>query len=169
MTLAVWIPARAQSTNLMYQRGQTYLENTLPPSPEPASATKYADIPFSHGLGMAELSIPIYTLQGRELTIPISLDYRSGGIKVDEVAGVAGLGWTLNAGGCISREVMYMPDEYNNWAFYQFPSDPWRRKPDQHSVVHLQSSWSDAKHQPGRFNIGKIFVPCGRHEDKRTA
>ena len=122
MTLAVWIPARAQSTNLMYQRGQTYLENTLPPSPEPASATKYADIPFSHGLGMAELSIPIYTLQGRELTIPISLDYRSGGIKVDEVAGVAGLGWTLNAGGCISREVMYMPDEYNNWAFYQFPS-----------------------------------------------
>ena len=123
LLLAGLTPAWAQDTNLMYQRGQTYLENTLPPSPEPASATKYADIPFSHGLGMAELSIPIYTLKGRELSIPVSLDYRSGGIKVDEVAGVAGLGWTLNAGGCITREVMYMPDEYNNWSFYQFPSD----------------------------------------------
>ncbi len=123
LALAGGIPARAQNTNLMYQRGQTYLENTLPPSPEPASATKYADVPFCHGLGIAEFSIPIYTLQGRELSIPVSLDYRSGGIKVDEVAGVAGLGWTLNAGGCITREVMYMPDEYNNWSFYQFPSE----------------------------------------------
>ncbi len=115
--------AWAQNTNLLYQRGKTYLENTLPPSPEPAAATKYADVPFSHGLGMAEIAIPIYTLQGRELTIPVSLAYRSGGVKVDEVAGVAGLGWILEAGGCITREVMYMPDEYNNWSFYQFPSE----------------------------------------------
>jgi len=99
-------------TETMYERGATYLENTVPPSPEPASIVKYADVPFTHSTGMAEYDIPFYTLQGRELSIPISLHYASGGIKLDEIAGVAGLGWTLQAGGCITRTVMDMPDEY---------------------------------------------------------
>ena len=50
-------------------------------------------------------------MQGRELTLPLSLEYRSGGIKLDEVAGVAGLGWTLQGGGCITRTVVDMPDD----------------------------------------------------------
>ena len=102
----------AQQTETMYERGATYLENTVPPSPEPASIVKYADVPFTHSAGMAEYDIPFYTLQGRELSIPVGLHYASGGIKLDEIAGVAGLGWTLNAGGCITRTVMDMPDEY---------------------------------------------------------
>ena len=99
-------------TETMYERGATYLENTMPPSPEPASVVKYADVPFTHSTGMAEYDVPFYTLQGRELSIPIGLHYASGGIKLDEIAGVAGLGWTLQAGGCITRTVMDMPDEY---------------------------------------------------------
>ena len=99
-------------TETKYERGATYLENTVPPSPEPASIVKYADVPFTHSTGMAEYDIPFYTLQGRELNIPIGLHYASGGIKLDEIAGVAGLGWTLQAGGCITRTVMDMPDEY---------------------------------------------------------
>ena len=99
-------------TETMYERGATYLENTVPPSPEPASIVKYADVPFTHSTGMAEYDVPFYTLQGRELSIPIGLHYASGGIKLDEIAGVAGLGWTLQAGGCITRTVMDMPDEY---------------------------------------------------------
>ena len=97
-------------TKTKYERGATYLENTVPPSPEPASIVKYADVPFTHSTGMAEYDIPFYTLQGRELNIPIGLHYASGGIKLDEIAGVAGLGWTLQAGGCITRTVMDMPD-----------------------------------------------------------
>ena len=99
-------------TETIYERGSTYLENTLPPSPEPASQVKYADVPFTHSTGMAEYNVPFYTLQGSELNIPISLSYASGGIKLDEIAGVAGLGWNLNAGGCITRTIMDMPDEY---------------------------------------------------------
>lgn len=99
-------------TEITYKRGATYLENTVPPSPEPASQVKYADIPFNHSSGMAEYEVPFYTLEGSELNIPISLHYTSGGIKLDEIAGVAGLGWTLSAGGCITRTIMDMPDEY---------------------------------------------------------
>ncbi len=99
-------------TESIYEKGATYLENTLPPSPEPASMVKYADIPFTHSTGMAEYEVPFHVLQGRELTIPIGLKYASGGIKLDEIAGVAGLGWSLNAGGCITRTVTDMPDEF---------------------------------------------------------
>ncbi|MBQ7709481.1 MAG: hypothetical protein IJT74_06145 [Bacteroidales bacterium] len=95
----------------------------LPPSPEAAAAVKYADVPFTHSLGMAELEVPLYTLQGRELTLPVALRYRSGGIKLDEVAGVAGLGWTLEAGGCVTRTVVDMPDEFSAVGFsHQLPS-----------------------------------------------
>ena len=52
-------------TETIYERGATYLENTVPPSPEPASIVKYADVPFTHSTGMAEYAVPFYTLQGR--------------------------------------------------------------------------------------------------------
>ncbi len=96
-----------------YKRGDTYLENTLPPSPEATSVTKYAGIPMNQNYGMLTFDVPCYTLKGKELSIPISLQYATGGIKLDEVAGVAGLGWTLNAGGCVTRTVIGIPDEWS--------------------------------------------------------
>ena len=72
---------------------------------------------------MAEYEVPFYTLKGRELSIPIGLRYASSGIKLDEIAGVAGLGWTLQAGGCITRTVVDMPDEYSSHIFeHRMPS-----------------------------------------------
>ena len=110
-------------TGLQYERGATQMERILPPAPEAAAVTRYADVPVSMSTGAAELSIPIYTLQGKELSIPVSLQYHSNGIKLDEVAGVAGLGWTLEAGGCITREVNFMPDEYTSLTFqHSMPS-----------------------------------------------
>ena len=110
-------------TETLFERGATYLESTFPPSPDPASVVKYADVPFTHSCGMAEYEVPIYTLQGRELSIPIGLRYASGGIKLDEIAGVAGLGWTLQAGGCITRTIMDMPDEFSDTGFsHEIPS-----------------------------------------------
>jgi hypothetical protein len=120
--LLVSIAAPAQ-TEVSYRRGATQLEDILPPSPEAASRVKYSDVPFTHSTGAAEYSVPIYELKGRRLTIPISLDYCSNGIRMDEIAGVAGLGWTLTAGGCITREVVYMPDEFTDGGFcYSWPS-----------------------------------------------
>ena len=122
LLLLVSIAALAQ-TEVSYRRGATQLEDILPPSPEAASRVKYSDVPFTHSTGAAEYSVPIYELKGRRLTIPISLDYCSNGIRMDEIAGVAGLGWTLSAGGCITREVVYMPDEFTDGGFsYSWPS-----------------------------------------------
>ena len=108
----------------VYRRGITFLESAFPPAPESAAAVKYADIPFLHSTGAAMLEIQFYTLKGKELSVPVGLTYVSNGIKMDEIAGVAGLGWTLEAGGCVTRTVMDMPDEFRSDIMsHQLPSD----------------------------------------------
>ena len=79
-------------------------------SPAAAGATRYADYYVSYGLGLADISIPLYEVKSHSLTLPISLSYDSGGIRVDDVSGPAGLGWTLEAGGVITRTVMGLDD-----------------------------------------------------------
>ncbi|MCR9250201.1 MAG: hypothetical protein NXI20_07230 [bacterium] len=102
----------------------------LPTFPEPnaASLGEYGDIPVSHHTGVPNISIPIFTLQEGSLSMPISMSYHSSGVKVDEMASWVGLGWSLNAGGMISRSVNGAPDEgikrtgahtdKNGWGYY---------------------------------------------------
>lgn len=86
----------------------------IPPAPEVASMMKFVTIPVSPFTGQPNVDLPIYTLREGSIEIPISIRYHGGGIKVDENAGILGLGWSLNAGGCISRTVYGFPDECNN-------------------------------------------------------
>jgi len=83
----------------------------IPRTPTAASLGKYGDIPVSYHTGVPNISIPIYTVQEGNLTLPISFSYHSSGIKINETASWVGLGWTLNAGGMISRTVIGGRDE----------------------------------------------------------
>lgn len=87
----------------------------IPPAPEAASLGQYGNIPVSLYNGRINLSVPIYELKGKEMTLPISLSYNSGGFKVSEDPGWMGLGWTLNAGGVITRSANGRPDECTNY------------------------------------------------------
>lgn len=61
---------------------------------------------------MPNINIPIYTIRQGSLEVPISISYHASGIKVSETASWVGLGWTLNAGGAISRSVVGKSDEH---------------------------------------------------------
>jgi hypothetical protein len=80
-------------------------------SPTAAAFGKYVDMPVSEHTGIPEIQVPIYTVQLGTLTLPISLSYHAGGMKVMEPASWVGAGWTLNAGGVITRTVQGVPDE----------------------------------------------------------
>lgn len=86
----------------------------IPPSPEVASLMKYIDIPVSHFTGQPQIDIPIYTITEGNLKVPISLSYKGGGVKQNELPGIISKGWTLMAGMTISRTVHGLPDECNN-------------------------------------------------------
>ncbi|MDN3689143.1 hypothetical protein [Cyclobacterium jeungdonense] len=84
-----------------------------PPSPEVSALAKFADTRISHYSGIPDINIPLYTIAEQDLEIPVLLSYHAGGIRVEERAGWAGLGWALNAGGSISRTMKGLPDEHN--------------------------------------------------------
>src|ERR1700754_1425483 len=80
-------------------------------SPNAASLGKYGDIPVSYHTGIPDINIPIYTAQSGKIKLPISISYHAGGLKVQEQASWVGAGWSLNAGGVITRTVVGAPDD----------------------------------------------------------
>jgi len=82
-----------------------------PPSPTSKGMTSVINFSPSKFTGKVNVSIPVYTAEGRELKVPISLSYSSSGVKVDEESGWTGLGWSLSAGGVINRTMYGLPDE----------------------------------------------------------
>ncbi len=77
----------------------------LPKSPAAYSFSKYIDYPVSLYTGVPDISIPLYKIEAAGLSIPITLSYHASGITVSQEATAVGLGWSLNAGGVISRTV----------------------------------------------------------------
>lgn len=89
-------------------------------SPNAASLGKYGDIPVSYNTGIPNISIPIYDVESGSLKIPISLSYHASGLKVQEQASWVGAGWSLNAGGVITRSVAGAPDDRGCHSFMGF-------------------------------------------------
>lgn len=60
--------------------------------------------------GTANISVPIYDFDA----YGVSLSYNTAGVKVNEVSGLVGTHWDLNAGGSITRKLKDVPDEMNS-------------------------------------------------------
>ena len=89
-------------------------------SPNAAALGEYGDVPVSEFTGIPNIEIPIYRMHCGDREIPVMLRYHSGGVRPDQHPGSLGVGWTLSAGGCISRVINDAPDEYD-WS--TAPSD----------------------------------------------
>jgi YD repeat-containing protein len=106
------------ANNVFSQR----LPDPVPPAPTAAALGKYGDVPVGMYTGVPQISIPLYELRGKNLQLPISLSYHSGGFRVEENASWVGLGWSLNAGGVITRTVKGIPDDqYGGYSTATFP------------------------------------------------
>lgn len=82
----------------------------VPPSPTAASFQKYGITPVDLHTGVPNISIPIYDIKAGDLSVPVSLSYHNNGLKPQDEAGWVGMGWNLNAGGCITRIQKGSPD-----------------------------------------------------------
>ena len=81
------------------------VDSIMPLSPQAASLARYGEYPVSHATGVPDITIPIYTVSLGNFSLPVSISYHASGIKLNDVASTVGLGWALNAGGAISRQV----------------------------------------------------------------
>lgn len=80
-------------------------------SPNASALGKFGDIPVNSHTGVPSIGIPIHTIEEGPLKLPITLSYHASGIRVGETASWVGLGWSLSAGGMITRTVNGGPDE----------------------------------------------------------
>lgn len=88
-----------------------YYADFFPPSPTATSLGRFGDVPVSLYTGTPSVSVPLWEVQGKDIRLPISLNYHASGVKVDEVAPPVGLNWALNAGGVVTRVAMGTADD----------------------------------------------------------
>lgn len=85
--------------------------NYLPPSPIAESFKQYGDVPVSYSTGVPDISIPLYTIQVGDFSLPITLRYHVKSVKPASSRTNVALGWTLDYGGMVSRSIFGKRDE----------------------------------------------------------
>lgn len=83
----------------------------MPPTPNASSIIKSSILSLNKNTGAPNINIPLAGVDGIKLKVPISINYNSTGIKVDDISGRVGMGWAINSGGLISRTLRGQPDE----------------------------------------------------------
>ncbi|OXA69052.1 hypothetical protein B0A58_15515, partial [Flavobacterium branchiophilum NBRC 15030 = ATCC 35035] len=89
-----------------------YLNTKSVKSPNVTSMERFNDIPINLFTGTPDISIPIQQIESGNIKIPIELRYHASSVKPNQPPSWVGLGWDLNCGGNISREVRGHYDEY---------------------------------------------------------
>lgn len=79
-------------------------------SPTASAFKNYISYPQVSNNGAINISAPLYTIKQGDLSHNIGLSYNSKGIKVNSKASWVGTGWSLRAGGVITRTVKDIPD-----------------------------------------------------------
>jgi len=72
---------------------------------------KVEESTLDHYNGQPQIAVPLFSTKAGNLDVGLTLSYNSSGIRVSEQSGWVGKGWSLEAGGVISRSVVDMPDE----------------------------------------------------------
>lgn len=86
-------------------------------TPDVAAFHKINFMPVNLYTGRVDITIPIFEIKTGNISVPISLSYNTGGVKVDDEASSVGLGWNLNAGGSIMRIVKDVEDHTITWGW----------------------------------------------------
>jgi YD repeat-containing protein len=160
MTTAMNLPRKCigllllSALSFLSSRGQT-----LPPpkveSPNVASFNRFGEIPVNLFTGVPNISIPIHTLKYGNITVPVSLRYHPGSLRVAQHPGWTGLGWDLESNGCITRQVKGYPDEFwgpnimGNMAYTYYPNPNFSTSGAQ---VITASDWSSNSKLGGYFS-----------------
>lgn len=77
----------------------------VPPSPQSQEFIKHTDYAMNFAQGLANTTIPLYTINCGTISLPLSLSYHADGLNPTAESGTIGLNWNFNFGGMVSRSV----------------------------------------------------------------
>lgn len=95
----------AQSSDF-FRQGETQVL-----SPSAYEMGKYGKVPVSYFNGLPNISVPLTEVRAKGYTLPVYLTYYAGGNRPDQHPGWVGQGWTLHAGGSITRIIKGSKDD----------------------------------------------------------
>ena len=100
-----------------------YFDNHIPKNPQSSPLGSFGSVPVNYYTGLPEISIPLFSLKGRELEVPVGLNYDASGIRTDEFSGPVGIKWNLDAGGFVVRELNGRPDEHPTQGYLKYSNE----------------------------------------------
>src|SRR5258708_4566924 len=116
-TIAISILASC-SVALLSLSAQTGSSRVTVPSPTAASLGQFGAVPLGLYTRVTNISNQLFPVPSRALQLPIALRYNASGSRVEEIGGWIGLGWSLEAGGVITRTVRGKVDE-SQFGYYR--------------------------------------------------
>lgn len=137
-------------------------------SPQVALMNRYGDYPVDLQNGLVDITIPLYTLEGRYFNLPLGLKFHASGLRSDEPDGLLGTRWALSGGGHVSRIVKGYADDYR-------PFNPEVMVPGYMPGFHTLFGTAGSNTQSGpknnhRFLLGwyydrYTYYPAGSYRD----
>ncbi|MBR6932192.1 MAG: RHS repeat protein, partial [Bacteroidales bacterium] len=105
-------PVRAQESSLSIRENSLFTDGVnMPASPQALGMNRYGNENINLYTGTVGANIPIYRYRDNDFTIPVSINYSSDGYRPNIQNGPVGLGWNLDLGGAVTREVRGIPDD----------------------------------------------------------
>ena len=167
ISLFVFSVSEAQPVN-------NIIKDVSMPAPGAISLGKYGDIPVGYYTGVPNVGIPLHTITDGPLSLPVSLGYHAGGLKVGEPVSWVGVGWSLQAGGLISRTIQGKADEscdgyFMSGKFIAMQNDTCVAPTGSYTYASVQSGSTDAEPDIFSFSVGgysgKFFIEADLSND----
>lgn len=137
----------------------------LTPSTDSWDMIKYGSIGASLYTGTINFSIPFYTYQDKDFTIPIGFNYSTNGHLPNQKGGILGPDWNLEVGGTITCEIKGAPDygtdSYGNLSFFHLSKDPSITGRDLSKLLRFVNL--DYRISTGMFSPVMLYAPGGSY------
>ncbi|MGU3376955.1 hypothetical protein [Chryseobacterium sp. M5A1_1a] len=107
---AIWSHALQGQTSAGGDAAKSYvgdINQIFPAAPTSNNLMKFEEVPVSYYTGIPDVSIPLFNIPTSNSKVPVSiqLKYHPLNAKPDDKSGETGLGWSMIAGGTISRTI----------------------------------------------------------------
>ncbi len=132
-------------------------EIQFPASPTVAGLAKYVDTPVNYYSGIPNIGLPIFEINTGDFSLPISLSYHAGGVRIAEEASWVGLGWSLNAGGMITRQIRGEDDIHSG---YNHSIRGYLQNYGNYDKIH-SIGFFNCTPEMASYNVWSNLRPCG--------
>lgn len=144
-----------------FAQSEPLYDHPAPITPAVSNIFRYGDTETALFSGKINYTVPIYSLTDPDFDLDISVSYTSDGFKPRKHSGRVGYNWSLNAGGCIYREIRGVADEVydqtpNKVGMYTCLSVG--AIPDKDAVFDFSSPFLNQSEATKYFQVGGMMV-----------